>query len=39
MIINTTVFKKTVSTCLKETSPLFVAQMLKQCCSHKKKCM
>jgi len=34
MIINTTVFKKTVSTCLKETSPMLVAQKLKQCCSH-----
>jgi len=34
MITDTTVFKKTVSTCLKETSPLLVAQMLKQCCSH-----
>jgi len=34
MIINITVFKKSVSTCLKETSPLLVAQMLKQCCSH-----
>ena len=34
MIIDTTVFKKTVGTCLKETSPLLVAQKLKQCCSH-----
>jgi hypothetical protein len=36
IIIDITVFKKIVSTCLKETSPLLVAQMLKQCCSHMK---
>ena len=34
MIFDTTVFKKNVSTCLKETSPLSLAQKLKQCCSH-----
>jgi len=39
MIIDPTVFKKTVSTCLKEASPLLVAQKLKQCCSHITKCM
>jgi hypothetical protein len=37
MIITTTVFEKTVSTCLKETSPLLAAQMLKQYCSHKRR--